>query len=69
MAILALVLAARDMDPEVLAIFGFDDGLVEIRVGGQELKPAIQDAFVRVGFVILPVGVSRLRNLDISCFT
>ena len=33
MAVLGLVLAARDMNPEVAAIGGFHDELVEVGVG------------------------------------
>lgn len=32
MSVLALVLSARDMYPEVFAVGGFDDGLVEVGV-------------------------------------
>ena len=34
MAVLLLVLATRDVDPEVLIVAGLDDGLVKVRVGG-----------------------------------
>lgn len=42
------------MDPEVLVVAGLDEGLIEVRVGGQELKPTIEDVLVRVGFVVIP---------------
>ena len=35
MAVLALVLAAADMDPEVATVGGFHDELVVIRVGSK----------------------------------
>lgn len=46
----------RDVDPVVFAIGGLNDGLVEVRVGGQELKPAVKDVLVGVGFVVIPNG-------------
>ena len=32
--ILFLILAARDVNPEVKVVAGLDDGLVKVRVGG-----------------------------------
>lgn len=65
-AILLLVLTTRNVNPEVEVVGGLDDGLVKVRVGGQELKPTIQDVHICVGKVVLPTGVGCLRNLDIS---
>lgn len=47
--VLFLVLAARNVNPEDLVVAGLDDGLVEVRVGGQELKPTVEDVLVRMG--------------------
>lgn len=69
MAILFLVLATRYVNPEVKVVAGLDDGLVEVRVGGQELKPTVEDVLVRVGFVVAPFGVRRLGDVDVGCFS
>lgn len=67
MAILGLVLATRDVNPEIKVIAGLDDGLIKVRVSNQELKPTIENVLVRVGFVILPLGVGCLGNPRTSC--
>lgn len=69
MAVLFLVLSTRDVNPEVLAVGGPDDGLIEVRMGGQELKPTIEDVLVCVGFVVCPISVRGLRDVDVRCFT
>lgn len=69
MTVLFLVLATRDVNPEVLAVGGLDEGLVEVRVGDQELKPAVEDVLIRVGFVVAPLCVSGLGDLDVGSFT
>lgn len=68
MAVLFLVLATRNLDSEVLVVAGLDDGWVEIRVGGKEFKPAVEDVLVRVGFFVAPFGVSRLGDVDVGYF-
>ena len=52
------VLAAGDVDPVVFAVGSFDDGLVEIGVGDEPVEPAVEDVHVRVGKVVVPVGVA-----------
>lgn len=47
--ILFLILAARDVNPEVKVVAGLDDGLVKVRVDGQELKPATLPYFEKKG--------------------
>lgn len=69
MTVLLLVLTTRDVNPEVLVVAGLDDGLIEVRLVGQELKPTVEDVLVGMGFVILPIGVSRFGDLDVSCLT
>lgn len=43
MAVLALVGSAGDMDPEVFAVGGFDDGLVKVRVGDNPVMKKYYD--------------------------
>ena len=69
MAIFLDVLSTRDMYPEVFAVGGFDDGLVEVGVLDDTVEPAVEDVFVGVGFAIAPLGVRSLGNLDVGCFT
>lgn len=69
MSILFLVLTTRDVNPEVFAVGGLDDGLVEVRVGGEELEPAVEDVLVAVRLVVFPIGVGSLGDVDVCCFT
>lgn len=69
MAIFLNVLTTTDMYPEVAPVGGLDDGLVEVRVGGQELKPTVEDVLVRMGSAITPLGVLGDRDVDVGCFT
>lgn len=69
MTVLLDVLSARNMNPEVFAVGGFDDGLVEVGVLDDPVEPAVEDVFVGVGFAIAPLGVRCLGNLDVSCFS
>lgn len=50
MAVSFFVLAARDVDPEVLSVGGFDDGLVKVRLGDEPVKPGVEDLLVGNGF-------------------
>lgn len=63
------VLAAGDMNPEVFAVGGFNDGLVEVCVGDEPVEPAVEDVHVGVGEVVVPVGVAGLGDEDVGCFT
>lgn len=58
MTILFLVLSARDMDPEVFAIGGFDDGLIETCVRDNPIEPGVEKLLVGMGFAIAPLGVN-----------
>lgn len=69
MTVLLLVLTTRDVNSEVLVVAGLDDGLIEVRLVGQELKPTVEDVLVGMGFVVLPISVCRLGNLNVSCLT
>ena len=46
MAVFALVGSAGDVDPEVFAVGGFDDGLVKFRVGDNPIEPAVENLLV-----------------------
>ena len=41
MAILFIVLAVINVNPEVKAIADLDDGLIDVHMGGLELKPRL----------------------------
>lgn len=69
MAILALVLTTRDMNPEIKVIAGFDDGLIEVGVLDDPFEPAVEDVLVGMGFANVPLGVRCLGNLDVGNFT
>ena len=46
------------MNPVVLAVGGFDDGLVEVGVWDEPVEPAVEDVHVGMGKVVVPVGVA-----------
>lgn len=54
------------MYPEVFAVGGFDDGLVEVGVLDDSVEPAVEDVFVGMGLAIAPLGVRCLGNLDVG---
>ena len=49
MAVLLDVLSAAHMYPEVLAIAGLDNGLIEVSVGDDPVKPAVKYHLVGMG--------------------
>lgn len=49
MAICLFVLATADVDPEVLAVGGFDDGLIKVCVRDEPVEPGVEDLLVGVG--------------------
>lgn len=57
------------MNSVVEGVGGLDDCLIKVRVGGQELKPTVEDFHIRMSEIVLPTGVRCFRNLDVSCFT
>ena len=69
MAVLALVGAAGDVDPEVFAVGGFDDGLVKVRVGDNPVEPAVEDFLVGMCLAITLCGVLRDGQADVAGFT
>lgn len=66
LAVLLDVLSARDMYPEVFAVGGFDDGLVEVGVLDDPVEPTVEDVFVGMGFAISPFGIGSLGYLDVG---
>ena len=52
MSVLGFILSTRDMNPEVFAVGGRDDSLVEVGVGDDPVEPAVEDSFVGMGFTI-----------------
>lgn len=59
-----LFLATRDVNPEVFAVGGFDDGLAEVGVDDDPVEPAVEDSLVGMGFAIAPLGIGSLGYLD-----
>ena len=69
MAVPAPVLAAGDVEPEVLAVGGFEDELVEVGVVLQEIEPAVGNGHVGMCFAITLFGVLGDRKADVGCFS
>lgn len=66
MTVLALVLAAADMDPVVASVRGFHDELVEVGVLDDPVEPSVEDVFIGMGFAIAPFGIGSLWYLDVG---
>ena len=64
MAVLALIGSAGDVDPEVFAVGGFDDGLVKVRVGGNPVEPAVENLLVGMCLAITLWGVPGDGDAD-----
>lgn len=56
------------MNPKVFAVESLDDSLIEVSVGDNPIEPTVEDLLVCVGFVVLPVGVRSLGDVDVGCF-
>ena len=56
------------MDPEIFAVGGLNDGLVEIRVGDDPVEPAVENLLVGMDFAITPLDVLGDRDVDVCCF-
>lgn len=56
------------MYPEVFAVGGLHDGLVEVGVLDDSVEPAVKDGLVGMGFTIAPFDVGNLGNLDVGSF-
>lgn len=69
MAVHALVLSARDMDPIVSTIGGLHNQLIEVGVMLQEVEPLLGELHVGVVLVVVPIRVGVKRYMDVSSFT
>ena len=58
MAVGSAVLAAGDVNPEVLAIGGLHDELVEISIMLQPVKPLAGSLQVCMSLVVVPSGIA-----------
>ena len=58
MAVGSAVTTAADVNPEVFAVGGLKDELVEVGVAFQPVEPAMGGLQVRVATVIVPSGVT-----------
>ena len=68
MAVCLAVLAAGDMNPEVLAVGGFKDELVKVGVMLKPVKPLAGGFKVSMTLVVIPSGIAGERQADVSCF-
>ncbi len=68
MTVLALVLAAADVNPEVATVGGFHDQLVKVGVMFQEVEPLFGELHVGVALVVIPIGVGVEWYMDVGCF-
>ena len=65
-AVPAPVLAAGDVEPEVLAVGGFEDELVEVGVVLQKVEPAAGNGHVGMRPVVRPIGVGGSGEVDVG---
>ena len=68
MAVGLAVLAARDVDPEVLAIRGLEDELVEVGITLQPVEPLAGGLKVGMALIVIPSGIAGERQADVSSF-
>ena len=68
MAIGSAVLSAGDVNPEVLAIGGLEDELVEVSVMFDPVKPLAGGFKVGMTFVVVPGSIAGERQADVSSF-
>lgn len=66
MAVPAPVLTAGDVEPEVLAVGGFEDELVEVGVVLQKVEPAAGNGHVGMRPVVCPIGVGGSGEVDVG---
>ena len=58
MAIGSAILAARDVNPEVLAVGGLEDELVKVAIVLQPVEPLAGGLKVGMTFVVIPSGIT-----------
>ena len=63
-AVLGAVALAGDVDPEVFAVGGFDDGLVKVRVRDNPIEPAVENLLVGMCLAITLWGVPGDGDAD-----
>ena len=61
MAVGLAVLAARDVNPEVLAVGGLEDELVEVSVVLQPVEPLASGLEVGMSLVVVPGAIAGER--------
>ena len=69
MAVGTAVLAAGDVNPEVFAVGGLENELVEVGVVLEIVEPLAGGLKVGVAFVIVPSCIRRKWESYISCLT
>ena len=62
------VLAARDMNPIILAVGGFENQLIKVGVGFEEVEPLVGGFHVCMTLVVVPGGVGGEGETDVSSF-
>ena len=62
------VLTATDMDPIILSVSSFENQLVEVGVGFEEVEPLVSDLHVGVTLVVVPGSVGGERQTDVGSF-
>lgn len=55
------------MNPIIFAIHCFENQLVEVTVVHDPGEPVVEDVHVGVGFVVIPLGIGGLGDLDVDC--
>ena len=66
MPVLLAVFPARDMNPKIFAIAGFQYQLIEICVSLNEIEPASGFLQVRVTLVVIPGGIAGEGQTDVG---
>ena len=69
MAVGSAVLAARDVNPEVLAVGGLEDELVEVAIVLNPVEPLAGGFEVSMTFVVIPSGIGGEGQTDVGSFT
>ena len=60
------VSSARDMNPEILAVGGFENQLVKIAMGLNPVKPLASGFEVGMPLVVIPSGIRGKGQLDVG---
>ena len=68
MAVGFAVLAAGDVNPEVLAVGSLKDELVEVGIALQPVEPLTSGLKVSVPLIIIPCGIAGEGQADVSSF-